>query len=194
MTFSVNMSQVPADYPRGKAGAGGWFCRFCGDPINKDDDIHKPVDIWICTKCFNAGNHTTSQARTQANRPHGSASQQTGTKPPPPPPSQKQQTQSQWDQFWSKTKASQSTTSGASAGPQMGRGTPPPPPAPSQSSDLEAVTDANWIEIIFEVIPDQHVKRVYKSLARTYHPDIGGTQEEITRINGAYQKRMAEST
>lgn len=44
----------------------------------------------------------------------------------------------------------------------------------------------------FTKIPDdeEEVKTRYKKLTKIYHPDMGGTEEEFSRINNAYKEAM----
>lgn len=189
--FSIPFKGV-YDFPHGPASTGGWFCRACGDPVGKGDQIFKPAGVWVCETCFQAGNHTANTAT----RAKTAQQQQTAQQHQQAAQSQKQQAQQAWDQFSKSQGTAQNASKGAGYRHQdwdddYRQGVPPPKQA--ATSDVEEVNEENWIEIIFECIPDRHVKRVYAALSRTYHPDVGGDTESQIRINSAYQKRQSES-
>jgi hypothetical protein len=41
---------------------------------------------------------------------------------------------------------------------------------------------------LFKVIPKDHVDKIYKILAQALHPDHGGSTEQMTELNKAYQE------
>jgi len=46
---------------------------------------------------------------------------------------------------------------------------------------------------LLEGAPLELVKAAYKTLARLYHPDQGGSEDEMKRINVAYKNILASS-
>lgn len=44
----------------------------------------------------------------------------------------------------------------------------------------------DWVKELFNILPFQHRQRVYRALAAAFHPDVGGDQEVMKRVNVAY--------
>lgn len=62
---------------------------------------------------------------------------------------------------------------------------------PDQEIESDLVEDSDWIDEMFRVIPDNKVDFVYRALAQCLHPDVGGDEELMKRLNIAYQRRKA---
>ena len=63
---------------------------------------------------------------------------------------------------------------------------------PGQEIESDLVEDeGSWIEEMFRVIPDGKVDLVYRALAQALHPDLGGDEELMKKLNTAYQARKA---
>lgn len=52
-------------------------------------------------------------------------------------------------------------------------------------SDLDEGTD--WLDRLFEVVPDSKLDLVYRALAQALHPDVGGDEELMKRLNLVYE-------
>ena len=47
----------------------------------------------------------------------------------------------------------------------------------------------NLFKSILDILPDEYVQRVYSALAQAVHPDHGGSVEQMTQLNLAYEER-----
>jgi len=63
---------------------------------------------------------------------------------------------------------------------------------PNEDIESDLVEDSDWIDEMFRVIPDNKVDFVYRALAQCLHPDVGGDEELMKRLNIAYQRRKSE--
>jgi hypothetical protein len=63
---------------------------------------------------------------------------------------------------------------------------------PDQEIESDLVEDSDWIDEMFRSIPDNKVDFVYRALAQCLHPDVGGNEELMKRLNLAYQRRKSE--
>lgn len=52
-------------------------------------------------------------------------------------------------------------------------------------SDLDEGSD--WIDKLFAVVPDSKIDLVYRALAQALHPDVGGDEELMKRLNLVYE-------
>jgi hypothetical protein len=46
----------------------------------------------------------------------------------------------------------------------------------------------DWVKEVFKVCPPQHYAKLYRGLASSFHPDVGGSTDLMKRINIEYQK------
>ncbi len=73
---------------------------------------------------------------------------------------------------------------------------PEPPPAPPSTVIYEAARDRSCEPSCFDVLgidaitPADEIKRRFRELAKRYHPDRGGRQEDFVAINHAYVQAL----
>lgn len=53
----------------------------------------------------------------------------------------------------------------------------------------EQASDGNLFAQLFEILPNEHRDKVYRVLAQVFHPDKGGSTEQMSQLNEAYQQR-----
>lgn len=56
------------------------------------------------------------------------------------------------------------------------------------NNDDEPTID-NLFVPLFDILPDDTIDKVYTSLARALHPDVGGNAEQMSKLNQAYQAK-----
>lgn len=54
-------------------------------------------------------------------------------------------------------------------------------------SDLDQGDD--WVDTLFQLLPEGKLDIVYRALSQAFHPDVGGDEETMKRINLAYEIR-----
>jgi hypothetical protein len=47
----------------------------------------------------------------------------------------------------------------------------------------------NLFAQVLDMVPDEHVNKVYYALAQAVHPDHGGTSDQMKQLNMAYESR-----
>lgn len=57
------------------------------------------------------------------------------------------------------------------------------------SEEEKATGNGDWVRAVFDACPARHYDRLYRALAATFHPDVGGGHELMVRINGEYEYR-----
>lgn len=72
--------------------------------------------------------------------------------------------------------------------PQQQQAVPPPPPPPSS----HAIPEHYRLLHVDPAAPLAVCEAAYKALARTAHPDAGGSEEVMKRLNAAIEKVRAE--
>jgi len=58
-------------------------------------------------------------------------------------------------------------------------------------SDLVS-EDVDWVSAVFDAVPDKYTDKLFRALASCFHPDVGGSDEIMARINAEYERRKNE--
>jgi hypothetical protein len=59
----------------------------------------------------------------------------------------------------------------------------------TQKATLQLRQQPDFIKDIFDACPGQNIDRVYRALSLAFHPDVGGDNETMKKINLEYEGR-----